>query len=71
MGPEPSHSPNMITRHDAHNTLHIRRTVDDGTMARPRIKDAVISAISNADHQSEILFELSNASKILGSCLAE
>lgn len=60
-----THSANMIARQDAHNALLIRRNVLSGTKAYPRIRDAVVEAISNADHQSETLFTLTNASKIL------
>jgi putative ATP-dependent endonuclease of the OLD family len=62
-----THSANMIARTDAPNTLLIRRSAQDGTKCYPRIKDAVKDAIDGAGHQSEILFALTNASKILFS----
>ena len=62
-----THSANMISRSDAPNTLLIRRSVAEGTKCYPRIKDAVIEAIDDANHQSETLFALSNSSKILFS----
>ena len=62
-----THSANMISRSDAPNTLLIRRSAAEGTRCYPRIKDAVMEAIDNADHQSETLFALSNSSKILFS----
>lgn len=62
-----THSSGMISRHDAANTLLIRRSAATGTRAYPRIKDAVSASIDAADHQSQTLFELSNATKILFS----
>ncbi len=62
-----THSPNMIARQDAHNTLLLRRTVEAGTKANQRIKDAVVDAIAVADHQSETLFTLTNSAKVLFS----
>lgn len=62
-----THSANMISRSDAANALLIRRTAEAGTTCYPRIKDAVSEAIEGADHQSDVLFALSNSSKILFS----
>ncbi|WP_126283696.1 ATP-dependent nuclease [Burkholderia stagnalis] len=62
-----THSANMISRSDAPNTLLIRRSASGGTKCYPRIKDVVLKAIDDADHQSETLFALSNSSKILFS----
>lgn len=62
-----THSANMISRSDAPSTLLIRRSAADGTKCFPRIKDAVRVAIHDAEHQSEVLFALSNSSKILFS----
>lgn len=62
-----THSANMIARSDAPSALLIRRTAADGTKCYPRIKDAVRDAIDGADHQSEVLFALSNSTKILFS----
>ena len=62
-----THSANMISCSDAPNTLLIRRTAAEGTRCYPRIRDAVTTAIQDAEHQSEILFLLSNSSKILFS----
>ncbi|PKR58332.1 ATP-dependent nuclease [Thalassospira lohafexi] len=60
-----THSPAMIHRKDVPNTLLMRRTADLGTYALPRVAEAVSDAIENADHQSDILFSLGNASRIL------
>lgn len=62
-----THSANMIARQDAQNALLIRRNAASGTMAYPRISEAVKGAIENADHQAETLFTLTNSSKILFS----
>lgn len=62
-----THSPNMIARHDAHNALLIRRNAATGTKAYPRIRDAVVQAVAEADHQSETLFALTNSAKVLFS----
>jgi putative ATP-dependent endonuclease of OLD family len=62
-----THSPSMIARQDAQNALLIRRNVDDGTTAYPRIRDAVVEAVAGAAHQAETLFTLTNASKVLFS----
>jgi putative ATP-dependent endonuclease of OLD family len=60
-----THSPNMIPRSDAPNALIIRRNSQTGTHTLPRLKEAVETAIGEGLAQSEILFSLSNASKIL------
>ena len=60
-----THSPAMISRRDAHKVLLVRRSVERGTHAYPRIEDAVALAIDSADHQAEILFALTNSSKVL------
>lgn len=62
-----THSAGMIARADAPNALLIRRSVSDGTTCYPRIRDAVSAAISDANHQSETLFSISNSNKILFS----
>ncbi len=62
-----THSANMIGRKDAPNSLLIRRQEEAGTMAYPRIKDAVQSAIDDAQQQADLLFSLSNSTKVLFS----
>lgn len=62
-----THSANMIGRADAPNALLIRRSVADGTRCYPRLRDVVQQAIDGAVHQSEVLFMLSNSTKILFS----
>lgn len=60
-----THSANMINRDDAENVVFVRRTEAEGTYCRPTLIDAVRTAVSNADHQSELLFSLTHSSKIL------
>jgi len=62
-----THSPAMISREDAPNTLLIRRNKEAGTRAYPRIRDAVQATIDGAQSQSETLFTLTNAAKVLFS----
>lgn len=62
-----THSANMISRADAPNALLVRRSAMEGTRCYPRFKDVVQSAIDGAAHQSEVLFKLSNSTKILFS----
>ncbi len=62
-----THSAHMITRQDAANTVLVRRNAEAGTYARPRLIDAVTRSINGANHQSEVLFDLSVAAKILFS----
>lgn len=62
-----THSANMIAREDAPNALLIRRSVQHGTTCLPRIVDAAMQALDNAAHQSEVLFALSNSTKVLFS----
>jgi ABC-type Mn2+/Zn2+ transport system ATPase subunit len=62
-----THSASMIARSDVKNVLLIRRNVADGTTCYPRMKDVLAEAILDADHQSEALFALSNATKVLFS----
>lgn len=62
-----THSANMISRADAPNALLVRRGAIEGTRCYPRLKDVVQHAIDGAAHQSEVLFGLSNSTKILFS----
>lgn len=62
-----THSAGMIDRADAQDVLLIRRTNLNGTYALPRLREAVQNTISDSDHQSELLFELSNSNKFLFS----
>lgn len=61
-----THSPMMITRNDAPNTLIIQRD-KEGTKALLTIKSAVKDHIENKKHQADLLFEIGNASEILFS----
>lgn len=60
-----THSAHMIASEDAENVVFIRRSPELGTHCRPTIKTAVREAIENADHQAEMLFSLTQSSRIL------
>lgn len=62
-----THSAAMISRIDAPYALLIRRNPAMGTFCFPRLVDAASEAIQDATHQAEILFTLTNATKILFS----
>lgn len=62
-----THSPQMIPAEDIKNTLLIRKTEEDGTLARQTIKSAVEQVETDATHQYQLLFSLENANQILFS----
>lgn len=61
-----THSPCMISRHDAVNTQIIRK-VEGKTHALTSTHEAIANEITDAEAQSEMLFEMGNASQILFS----
>lgn len=60
-----THSAHMIASEDAENVVFIRRTPERGTYCRPSIKTAIRASITDADHQAEMLFSLTQSTKIL------
>ena len=60
-----THSPMMIQREDAKDALLIRKGSDSETIARPRIRDTVEKEVNDSEVQAEIIFSLTNSSKIL------
>lgn len=62
-----THSPQMITRQDAQDVILLRKSAARGSHARASLRTAVVDAIEQADHQSEVLFSLTNSSKFLFS----
>lgn len=62
-----THSAQMVTAEEAHNSLLVRKTDAQGTHARMRMHDAVRVVVPNAEHQIGHLFSLGNASQILFS----
>lgn len=55
-----THSPIMLSRDNAPNTVIVGNTVDDGVTARKPLSQAVQDAIEDAESQSQTLFELGN-----------
>ncbi|SHJ84379.1 ATP-dependent nuclease [Halomonas caseinilytica] len=55
-----THSPLMLSRDNAPNTVIVGNTVDDGVTARKPLNQAVQDAIEDAESQSQTLFELGN-----------
>lgn len=60
-----THSAQMINAETAPNTILIRKNQALGTYCKSRLKDAVTQHISNAQHQAEHLFSLTQSSKVL------
>ncbi|MEX9822908.1 ATP-dependent nuclease [Raoultella planticola] len=60
-----THSAQMINAETAPNTILIRKNQIQGTYCKSRLKDAVTLHISNAQHQAEHLFSLTQSAKVL------
>ncbi|MBK1695985.1 ATP-dependent nuclease [Rhodovibrio salinarum] len=60
-----THSADMIDRSDAENVVLVRKSDERGTHVRRSLREAVTTAIADAPSQSEMLFSLTNSSKIL------
>lgn len=60
-----THSAQMINAETAPNTILIRKNQTQGTYCKSRLKDAVTLHISNAQHQAEHLFSLTQSAKVL------
>jgi energy-coupling factor transporter ATP-binding protein EcfA2 len=59
-----THSAQMITPADASSALLMTKTSANGTQARPRLADALETAVPNAEHQIGLLFTLTHASQV-------
>lgn len=59
-----THSAQMITPADAFSALLMTKTAADGTRARPRLADALETAVPNADHQVGLIFTLTHAAQV-------
>jgi len=55
-----SHSPLMLSRDNAQNTVIVCNTTDEGVTTRKPLSQAVQDAIEDAESQSQTLFELGN-----------
>lgn len=59
-----THSPLMLSRENASDTVIVGKTKDHGTTARTPLRAAVLSALDDAESQSRTLFELGNVAEI-------
>lgn len=59
-----THSPLMLSRENAADTVIVGKTADAGVTARKPLRQAVDEAIDGAESQSRALFELSNLAEI-------
>lgn len=59
-----THSPLMLSRENASDTVIVGKTKDNGTTARIPLRAAVHSALVDAESQSRTLFELGNVAEI-------
>jgi len=62
-----THSPIMVTKEDVHAAILVRKCEEKGTYCRKRIEEAVRKVVQESTSQMDIIFELSNSSKILFS----
>ncbi|HGV3499779.1 AAA family ATPase [Klebsiella michiganensis] len=60
-----THSAQIINSDTAPNTILIRKNQTNGTYCKSRLKDAISQNITNAQHQAEHLFSLTQSSKVL------
>jgi len=59
-----THSPLMLNRDNAADTVIVKKCKDDGTTTQKPLRHAVVSALSEAESQSRTLFELGNLAEI-------
>jgi putative ATP-dependent endonuclease of OLD family len=59
-----THSPGMLSRDNASDTVIVGKTKDHGTTTRKPLRAAVQSALNDAESQSRTLFELGNVAEI-------
>lgn len=59
-----THSPLMLSRDNAADTVVVCKTKELGTITRPPLRSAVASSLQNAESQSRTLFELGNAAEV-------
>lgn len=62
-----THSAQMVTADEVHNSLLVRKLDPIGTYTRIRLQEAIRNVVQDADHQIEHLFALGNSSQILFS----
>lgn len=59
-----THSPMMLSRENAADTVVVCKTREAGTITRPPLRSAVADALKSAESQSRTLFELGNAAEV-------
>lgn len=59
-----THSPLMLNRDNAADTVIVRKSLDEGVTTRKPLRQAVHDAFQGAESQSRTLFELSNVAEI-------
>lgn len=59
-----THSPLMLSRENAADTVIVGKTAEAGTITQKPLRHAVEEALSNAESQSRTLFELGNLAEI-------
>lgn len=64
-----THSPLMLSRENAADTIIVTKSFDTGTLTRKPLRVAVNTALTDSESQSRTLFELGNLSEIYFSDL--
>lgn len=59
-----THSPMMLCRENAPDTINVRQSADKGVVTQKPLRQAVTQALDNAQSQSRTLFELGNLAEI-------
>ena len=62
-----THAPQMLTSDDMKRTLVIHKDLELGTIAKPRLDEEIERLSSEADHQVDLMFDLTRSSLILFS----
>ncbi len=62
-----THSPLMINRDNAPDTVIVRRSPEIGVVAKPPLRSVVLQALEDAQAQSRTIFELGNVAEIFFS----
>ncbi|MEX2477634.1 MAG: AAA family ATPase [Gracilimonas sp.] len=60
-----THSPLVITKDDIADTILIRKSAEDGTFRLNSLRESVANVIEEHDKQADVLFELTNSTKLL------
>ncbi|WP_428235490.1 ATP-dependent nuclease [Gracilimonas sp.] len=60
-----THSPLVITKDDIADTILIRKSTEEGTYRLNSLRESVARVIDEHDKQADVLFELTNSTKLL------